>query len=170
MSEINDQLDAANTTCRAEVQDGTLNIKCSVELTKISPSESDLPARWGPISPPGFSGYAPEAIFDRLVSGGVRRKALKSQGPGSQTASESVLVVDMSCSDLADYLVHPAYVENFKKSLLDHLGKNRGGYDAVLFCDQREGSGLRGQLLVSDRELSSTLNQIAADFGLSAKK
>lgn len=170
ISKISDQLDARNTTCRAEQQDVTLNIKCTVELTEISSSESDLPARWGAISPPGFSGYAPEAIFDRLVKGGVRRKALKSQGPGSQEASKSVLVVDMSCSDLADYFDHPAYLEDFRKSLLDHLGENRGGYDALLFGDRTEGPGLRGQLLVSDQELSPTLTQLAADFGLSVQE
>jgi hypothetical protein len=73
----------------------------------------------------------------------------------------------MSCSDLAEYLDHPAYIEDFKKSLLDHLGENRGGYDALLFCDRREGPGLRGELLVSDTEPSPTVAQIAADFGLS---
>lgn len=117
MSQINDQLDAGQEGCRAEAKDVTLNIRCSLQLTEVTASGSDLPARWGSISPPGFSGYAPEAIFDRLVGGGVRRKALKSQGPGSEAASKSVLVVDMSCSDLADYLDHRAYVENFKKSL-----------------------------------------------------
>lgn len=166
-SEIRDQLDAGQTDCRAEVDDATLNIKASLQLSDVARSQSDLPARRGSISPPGFSGYAPEAIFDRLVSGGIRRKALKRQGPGSEAASDSILVVDMSCSDLADYLDQPAYIEDFKKSLLDHLGGNRGGYDALLFCDRAEGPGLRGQLLVSDTEPSPMVAQIATDFGLS---
>lgn len=168
ISEMYDQLDAGQGECRAAVEDAGLNIKCSLQFSDVTASRSDLPARWGSSSPPGFSGYAPEAIFDRLVGRGVRRKALRRQGPGSEATSESFLVVDMSCSDLANHFAQPSYVEDFKKSLLDHLGDNRGGYDAILFCDRRNGPGLHGQLLVSDSEQSPTVAQIAADFGLTA--
>lgn len=139
MSDISDQLDAGQAECRAEIDDASLNIKASLRLVDVAPSESDLPARSGSISPPGFSGYAPEAIFDRLVSSGVRRKALKRQGPGSGAAPESVLVVDMSRSDLADYLNQPAYIEDFKKSLLEHLGGTEPGITP--FSSVVEGKG-----------------------------
>lgn len=166
MSQINAQLDAGKQTCSATVEAGNLNIRCTIELDNVSESKAELPDRWGPISQPGFSGYAPEAILDRVVRGRVRRKALKRQAPNSAFALESVLVIDMSCSDLADYPEQPAYVEDFKASLQRHLSDNPGGYNAIIFCDRNNGSGLRGQFLVSQVSPSSTVREIATALDL----
>jgi hypothetical protein len=166
VDELIQQLNAGNEQCAATRSDGELNLKVSVALTNVTSSTKHLPIRGGPLSYPGFSGYAPEAILDRLVRGGVRRKALKGQASGSSQAQDSLLIADLTCSDLADHLDQPSYREDFLSSVEQRLTDDRGGYDAILFCDSPSGSGLRGQVLVTAASASQTIEAVASDFGL----
>lgn len=166
LDRINQQLDAKQQSCHASVKDASMNIVCNVKLINVETSTSDLPSRGGTISLPGFSGYAPEAMFDRLVRGRIRRKAMKGQGKDVDRHSSPVLVIDMTCSDLGDYFAHPTYIDDFKKSMQDHLREIPGGYEAIIFCDRTDGSGLRGMALICKKHLTPTVAEIAKDFGL----
>jgi len=68
-----------------------------------------------------------EQIVERVV-----RKAAKGQAVGH--APLSLLVVELSRSELASELAHPSYRKTFEQSLQRRLGRRLCGYDMIAFC------------------------------------
>jgi hypothetical protein len=133
-----------------------LNIKVTIEINDIQPCRSHLPARIGIISPPGLSGYAPEGMFDRLVRRGVRDKARKGQAPRSKLAPLSLLVVDLSRSEMTTGLPHPSYRRSFEKSLRDKFGAGLLGYDFIAICESTKwGERLHVHFLLAEDRVPS---------------
>lgn len=114
-----------------------LNIRVRLEVEEVGQSRERLPARWGAISPPGLSGYAPEGMFDRLVHRRVRRKAANGQAPQSGLAPISLLVVDLARAELTSELTHAGYRARFEETLRERLGAGLLGYDLIAFCESR---------------------------------
>lgn len=141
-----------------------LNIRVQVEVGPVVKSRAPSPARFGVISPPGFSGYAPEGMFDRLVRRRVRSKAAAGQAPGCGVASISLLAVDMVRTELLRELVHPLYRSKFEDTLRDRFESGLLGYDLIAFCESRPLSGeLQLHFLVSEDGLESEVAE--AIFG-----
>jgi hypothetical protein len=149
LGELSAKLDDAIPSVTAARDRPDLNLKVSVTLRAIQPSKDPIPLRRGVISPPSISGYAPEAMFDRLVGRRVRAKAAKGQAVGQ--APCSLLIVDLSHSQLTRELEHSVYRAQFEQTLRARLGECLLGYDLVAFCDASEwGSGLRLQFLLPE--------------------
>jgi len=110
-----------------------LNIGITIALESGKGSRGRLPSRQGIIEGPSTSGYAPEGMFDRLVLNNVRKKAKKGQAAGH--ASLSLLLVDLSCSELTRELLHPSYRPLFLQTVDTRLGSDLGSYDFIAFCD-----------------------------------
>lgn len=107
-----------------------MNVRLTLTIEEAAPR--DVPARDGIVSGPGLSGYAPEAMFERLVKEKVRDKAGKRQARSEGKALE-ILVADVSGSKLESELRHedyyrPRFLEMLKE--LDDLS-----YDAIVFCE-----------------------------------
>jgi hypothetical protein len=112
-----------------------LNLTLSVELTSVAASAGPVPSRYGTLVGPGITGYAPEGIFDHLVNRKVREKARKRQAVEHRSRSLSLLVVDLSHSELLRELGYPLYCRLFAEILDRRLGSGLEGYDLIAFCD-----------------------------------
>ncbi|MGH9892034.1 MAG: hypothetical protein ACREA0_08645, partial [bacterium] len=121
MEEVVARLQRPGGVLRVVREQSEVNLRIAIELKNVQRSRSALPARVGTLSGPSLSGYAPEAMFDRLVARRVRTKARKGQAPGSGLAPLSLLVVDLSHSELTSQLAHPMYRSAFEQSLRQRL-------------------------------------------------
>ena len=116
-----------------EVAEASLRLRVEVREIRLSPS--NMPARHGTLSGPSLTGYAPEAMFDRLVDRNVRAKARERQAIGR--GASSVLIVDLSQFEITSELEHPLYRKYFEETLDRHLGQGLQGYDVIAFCEAR---------------------------------
>jgi hypothetical protein len=137
LDEVERRLRGGEHGLRVVHDERALNIAVRLEVDEIEQSRERLPARWGVISPPGLSGYAPEGMFDRLVHRRVRRKAAKGQAPRSGLAPISLLVVDLARAELTSELSHSGYRARFEETLRERLGDDLLGYDLIAFCESR---------------------------------
>jgi hypothetical protein len=154
IGELSAKLDGTQPELHVERDLRDHNIKASIALDSIANSCERLPIRSGLISGPPVTGYAPDAMFDRLV-GRTRQKAQKGQAVGY--APISGLLVDLSVSELTRELDHPVYRDKFLNILATRLGSVER-YDLVAFCDgpawRRE---LRLHFLVSGERMPADL-------------
>jgi hypothetical protein len=150
LDEVERRLQAGEREIRVANDERVLNIRVRVEVEDVEQSRQRLPARWGVVSPPGLSGYAPEGMFDRLVHRRVRRKAAKGQAPRSGLAPISLLVVDLAHAELTSELSHSAYRARFEETLRERLGGGLLGYDLIAFCESRAYGGLQLHFLMSE--------------------
>jgi hypothetical protein len=137
LDEVEHRLSGGERAVHETHDEPALNIQVRLEIDDVEPSREQLPARWGVISPPGLSGYAPEGMFDRLVHRRVRRKAARGQAPHSGLAPISLLVVDLAHAELTSELSHPCYRARFEETLRARLGEDLLGYDLIAFCESR---------------------------------
>lgn len=130
---LTSDLDGGQTDLRNEREHAGLNLRISVELHSIQPSRSRLPIRRGTFSPPTITGHSLEAMFARLADR-VARKAARGQAVGH--ASLSLLLVELSRSELQPGLSHDYYRGRFAELLRDsRLGQGLAGYHMVAFCE-----------------------------------
>jgi len=141
LDEVERRLEAGEREVRVAHEEGELNIRVRVEVEEVEESRERLPARWGVVSLPGLSGYAPEGMFDRLVHCRVRRKAAKGQAPRSGLAPISLLVVDLAHAELTSELAHQGYRTSFEQTLRERLGAGLLGHDLIAFCASRSSGG-----------------------------
>lgn len=118
---------------RVECDRPALNLGITVELDHVRPTERNLPARTGAIHYPSITGYAPDAMFDRLVGSRIRRKAAKGQAVDH--AALALLLVDLSRSEIQNELREGYYRECFCESLERHFSEGLSGYDVVALCE-----------------------------------
>lgn len=111
-----------------------MNVRLTLTIEEAAPRE-DAPARDGIVGGLSLSGYAPEAMFERLVKEKVRDKAGKRQARSDGTALE-ILVVDVSGSKIESELRHEDY---YRPRFLATLKELEGdlSYDAIVFCEPR---------------------------------
>jgi hypothetical protein len=74
-------------------------------------------------------------MFDRLVNKRVRAKAARGQAIGH--AHLSLLLVDLSYSELTSELGSAYYRGEFENTLKARLGQGLEGYDIIAFCEPR---------------------------------
>jgi hypothetical protein len=132
VGELAAKLEATRGAVSLERQQPDLNIKLSIRLDEVRESTGVLPARTGCILPPSTSGYRPEGMFEQIVERVVRKAA---KGPAVGHASLSLLVVELSRSELASELAHPSYRKTFEQSLQRRLGRHFCGYDMIALCE-----------------------------------
>lgn len=158
MKVLLEQLKENPTSAVVEKSIDDLNITVGIILTELQSPRSELPSRSGFIHHPPLSGYAPEAIFANLVRRRVSAKLRKAQGPKSEVAPLSFLVIDLAhCSDLTTALGHPWYRDDFEATLKHHLG-DLHGYDFVVICEpSRANEPLVAHFLISDEALDDDL-------------
>jgi hypothetical protein len=125
----------APPSVRVERRREDLNLGVSIALTSIERSRGRLPSRTGGLSGPSITGYDPVGMFDRLVDKRVRAKAARGQAVGH--ARLSLLLVDLSCSELTSELGDAYYREEFEEKLWARLGQGLEGYDMIAFCEPR---------------------------------
>src|SRR6266511_1632890 len=124
-----------------------MNIRLTLTIEEAAPRE--VPAREGVVGGPSLSGYAPEAMFERLVKEKVRDKTGKRQARSHGAALE-ILVVDVSGSKLESELRHEGYYRPRFLATLKELGGDLS-YDAIIFCEPRGwGEGLHVHFAVFD--------------------
>ncbi len=140
VGELAAKLDGTRGDLRLERERPDLNIKLSIRLDEVRRSTGVFPARPGCIFLPSISGYRPEGMFEQVVER-VVDKAAKGQAVGH--ASLSLLVVELSRSELASELAHPSYRKTFEQTLQQRLGRHLCGYDMIAFC---EAGGWRREL------------------------
>lgn len=133
LEEIATRLAGGAKNVEVQTEERDLNIRVLIAITGAIPSAFTLPARVGVISPLGLTGYAPEAMFDRLVSERVRRKAAKAQG--RMAGRLAVLIVDLAESEVTTQMGIPAYRRDFVSSLGRSFGTGLRGYDVIAFCE-----------------------------------
>lgn len=162
LERITQQLRADAPDFQVQNDERDFNIRVSVGFSGVTSSESILPVRWGAISPLGLTGYAPEAMFDRLVSERVRRKA--ARGQGRIAGRLAILIVDLAASEITTQLSSPAYREDFVKSMGRALGEELPGYEVVAFC---ESAGAGRQLVTHFAQHRDTVSEtvMRAMFG-----
>jgi hypothetical protein len=143
VEDVIEQLRQGAIQVHAEVSDSDLNVKGRVDLSAVTHSTVDLPARRGPISEPGMTGHAPEAMFDDLVRNRVRGKLRDAQASNSAQASSStvgtlsVLVVDLGhFREVTTPITADWYKTEYLESLNRHLGRGLGGYDFACFSER----------------------------------
>ncbi len=134
VEELRRGLDGGGSQLLIERRRTELNLSISVELTSVAASAGPVPRRNGTLLGPTITGYAPDAMFDRLVDRKVREKARERQAVGHASTSLSLLVVDLSHSELARELEHPLYCRRFAEILDRRLGGGLEGYDLIAFC------------------------------------
>lgn len=154
LEEITQQLRADVPDLQVQNDEQDLNIRVSVGVSDVTSSQSTLPARWGAISPLGLTGYAPEAMFDRLVSARVRRKA--ARGQGRVAGRLAILIVDLAASQVTTQLSSPAYLEDFVKSMRRSFDEELPGYEVVAFC---ESAGAGRQLITHFAQHQDTVSE-----------
>jgi hypothetical protein len=132
IAEVKKRLEAGETALHVAHNERELNLRIMVDVEEVAKSGQRLPTRWGVISPPNLSGYAPEAMFDRLTHRRVRAKASKGQASG--LAPISLLVVDLAHAELSSELVHDAYRAKFEQVVRKRLGSGLPDYDAIALC------------------------------------
>jgi hypothetical protein len=133
VGDLTTKLGCAKSRLRVEHERHELNIRIWIALESIEQSRERLPIRSGVISGPSITGYAPEGMFDRLVEKNVRGKARKGQAVGH--APLSLLLVDLSYSELTRELVSPYYRAKFSEIVGKRLGQGLDGYDMIAFCN-----------------------------------
>lgn len=149
------QLLHGNDIAEATWTSSELNLDVSVRVEVDGATRTELPKRRGYISHLGLSGYAPEAIFDRLVGQRLRAKARRRQGRRSQLAPRSVLVVDLGLSDLTPHLGPGPYSERFLASLHRWFGREPDfGYDLIALGATSNADDFIVHFLVSETESS----------------
>lgn len=132
IDELEKRLEAGETALNVARNERELNLRIMADVEQVAKSAQRLPTRWGVISPPNLSGYAPEAMFDRLTHRRVRAKASKGQASG--LAPISLLVVDLAHAELSSELVHDAYRAKFEQVVRKRLGSGLPYYDAIALC------------------------------------
>lgn len=132
VDELAAHLDGAGTAVRVKQDHAGLNLKIVVEVSSVEPSQQRLPIRQGAFSGPSITGHSPGAMFSRIVER-VVRKAARGQAVGH--APLSLLLVDLTRSELDVELSHPVYREQFEEAVTESLlGRNLQGYDMIAFC------------------------------------
>jgi hypothetical protein len=132
-----------------QLTDRPRNLVTRITLSRIKPA-SGLPARGGGIAPPGLSGYSPEAIFSRIVKN-ARKKAARGQASAVGLDQPSVLLVELSRSELRSELGHDWYAARMIEELEEQLAL--GEYDVIAFCISTAfGEQLKPFYLVYDDE------------------
>lgn len=155
-----DLLERGTSDIRQSRVERHLNIRVSAEVTNARNSIGVLPARRGVISPLGINGYSPEGIFAALVDR-VEAKARRSQGPKSNLASSSVLVVDLTYAELTSELWCSPYQELFEAVLRDRMAVPLGGYDMIAFCSwSATGESMQTHYLVARDDLMSLAHHL----------
>jgi len=126
-----------------------LNILVEVRVSQIQESCDSMPDRSGTVLEPTFTGYAPEAMFNRLVERRVLKKLQKGQAqslPGDHFRS---LIVDVSRLPYTSEFTHRWYLQQFGQSVKKYLQPKEIDVDLVVFCYSRPepGSGLNIPLM-----------------------
>lgn len=128
-----------------------LNLAISLSLSSIDRASDGIPARSCVTHGPTKTGHAPEGIFDRLIARNVTNKARQRQAIGH--APLSLLLVDLTQTDLRSELDHPFYRGKFSESIRAQFSSGLQGYDAIAFYEalgwQRK---LRSHFLVREDE------------------
>lgn len=144
VNDLRNALEAAlhgSATSAFSWEGSTQHLTTSSVLSSIRASKERLPLRSGVVAGPTLSGYAPEGIFSWLVERNVKRKARKRQARGY--APWSLLLVDLSYSEMTSELRHPVYRRRFAEAIRNRLLPSLEHYDMIAFCDA---SGWRRKL------------------------
>jgi hypothetical protein len=161
---LNSRLAAGYTQGGFAVARDELNLQAAIELRHAGPSRSTRPDRVIAEGGPTLSGYAPDAMFDRLVRGRVVKKLSAGQAARPGVAEYSLLVVDLGGSEITSELFVPFYRESFGRSLERLLGSGLRGYDLVAICESGEwGKQLPWHFLIREDSVSPAVSD--AIFG-----
>jgi hypothetical protein len=127
------QLDDPGETLEIVREEGDLNLRIALELEHIELAPDSLPARMGFIGGPSTLVPAPEFVFARIAE---RAEDKAQKGQALQVdADASVLVVDLSESDLPSELRHEMYHRKFREILEPRAGKALHGHTAIVFAE-----------------------------------
>jgi hypothetical protein len=130
LRELTVALADAPPSARVERGRDELNLSASIELWSIQRSHGALPTRAGAAPGPSITGHDPAGMFDRLVDKRVRAKAARRQAVGH--APLSLLLVDLSRSELSSELSHSYYRAKFAETLERRFGQGLEGYDMMV--------------------------------------
>lgn len=145
LKDLDERLKNGDRKCSTVHELPSLNIKVEVTVSEARLATGPTPARLGVISHAPLSGYAPEAMAEAFVKGGLTRKLKRGQGPKSGVAPISILFVDLShAREIAQETEFDptAFVRVLEENLPDDLG----GYDALAVTTSAVADG-EGRLL-----------------------
>jgi hypothetical protein len=118
------------------------NILIQVHLKEIETGKGRVPSRWGSVFPPTLTGYAPELMFDQLVTRRISKKLKKRQALILQGQHIRALIVDVSGLGYTSVFEQPCYLGRFGKSLRAHISSDLLDVDLVLFVLPRADDGI----------------------------
>jgi hypothetical protein len=137
----------ARATVRRELD--ARNLGVTVELHAIESASGELPVRCGVCGGPGLTGYAPEAMFDRLVERRVLPKARERQTRAADSSTVEVLLVDVTALGCRPEFSSQIYLSKFAESADRHLHEGSHALDAIAFVEpQLPDLRLRTRLVV----------------------
>jgi hypothetical protein len=86
LDEVERRLTTGERAVRVAHDESALNTQVRLEVEDVEQSRERLPTRWGVLSPPGLSGYAPEGMFDpsSTAASGARPRKARHRAPGSR--------------------------------------------------------------------------------------
>ena len=123
------------------LRDEDLNVFTEVRLSEIEKSQSDTPTRFGTVSGPTLTGYAPEGMFDRLVQRRILSKIQKGQAQSLSGEHLRALIVEISRLGYTSEFACPYYLQKFGQSVERHLAPKAVDVDMVVFCFPRSEAG-----------------------------
>lgn len=151
LDEVNEQLENGNETSTSTYNLPALNLKVEVSVGETRAAASGTPARFGVISLAPLSGYAPEAMVEAFVKGGLTRKIKRGQGPRSGAAPVSVLVVDLTRA--REVAQEGEFDPTAIAELLSHyLPDDLGGYDAIAVTTSTVADGPGRLLFIASQD------------------
>lgn len=112
------------------------NLKIKLEINMIKKSKGNYPKRWISYLPPSLNGYAPDLMFDLLLSKKISKKLKKAQIHTISGVYLRILIVDITglCYAGTGEFDHFAYLPKFKDSLYKHLVGKDIQADFIVFC------------------------------------
>jgi hypothetical protein len=114
-------------------EEADTNLRIELELEQIERAGGRLPARDGFIGGPNTEKPAPEWVFARIADN-AEKKAAEGQAL-TVKADATVLVVDLTYSDLMSELRHEGYQARFLDVLGSRSEQARRGHTAVVFAE-----------------------------------
>jgi hypothetical protein len=112
-----------------------INTRLRVELDPVRSARGGLPSRRFTGGGPPLTGYASEAMFDRLLRGRVLAKARERQTRGPDDSALEVLVVDVSALGCRAEFPSPVYLDKFAASASRHLHDGNHSLDLIAFVE-----------------------------------
>lgn len=112
-----------------------INTRLNIELDPVRSARGRLPSRPFAGGGPPLTGYAPEAMFDRLLEKRVLAKARRRQTRVRDGSALEVLVVDVSALGCRPEFWSSAYLEKFAASAARHLHDGNHSLDLIAFVE-----------------------------------